>query len=462
MAYLGSTAAILSNYDEALKTFYLPAIREQLNHDTPLSDMIDTNEEDVSGKNATINCHYGRTTGTGSRADGGALPEADYQKFKTAVVPMKYHYGRVTFSGPTIAATRDERGSYARVIDTEISGVVRDLQKEINRQLWGCGYGILARWASGASTTITVPKLYRGNAASTSGDGFGTTFGAKYFEENTSGVAVIMTASGSVMTVMTVGSSNMVVSAIDSTTSTTVDSLTITTDQGSPATGTFFVRPASLVTANASSTAGAWRLEMMGLRGIVDNVNLDDIACFDSGSNAAFTVEDPLQGLDTDSYNWWKSTVDTGTSTRYATQRALTLNDMQKMFDKVETKAGKGYGPDSIWTSKPIRREYLTIMQADRRNVNTMTLDGGWKALEFNGIPLLVDDDAIDGEMYFLTLRDLQIYRMSDYDWMTKDGAVLSRITGYDAYEAVLFRYAELGTSRRNSHGVLADLAYEV
>jgi len=28
--YTGSTAAILSNYEQALKTFYLPAIQEQL------------------------------------------------------------------------------------------------------------------------------------------------------------------------------------------------------------------------------------------------------------------------------------------------------------------------------------------------------------------------------------------------------------------------------------------------
>ena len=68
--------------------------------------------------------------------------------------------------------------------------------------------------------------------------------------------------------------------------------------------------------------------------------------------------------------------------------------------------------------------------------------------------------DAIDGEIYFLTTADLYIYRMSDYEWMNLDGAILSRISGYDAYEAVLFRYAELGTGRRNSHGVLCDIIY--
>ena len=80
----------LSTYDEVLKTFYLPAIQEQLNHATILSDLIDVNEEDVSGKDAKIETHYGRSTGTGARADGGSLPTAAYQKYKKATVPMKY------------------------------------------------------------------------------------------------------------------------------------------------------------------------------------------------------------------------------------------------------------------------------------------------------------------------------------------------------------------------------------
>jgi len=91
-----------------------------------------------------------------------------------------------------------------------------------------------------------------------------------------------------------------------------------------------------------------------------------------------------------------------------------------------------------------------------------MDLDGGFKAIDYNGVPFTVDDDAIDGCMYFLTLKDLQVYRMSDYEWMDKDGSVLARITGYDAYEAVLFRYAELGCKRRNAQGVLMDIRSDI
>jgi hypothetical protein len=89
-----------------------------------------------------------------------------------------------------------------------------------------------------------------------------------------------------------------------------------------------------------------------------------------------------------------------------------------------------------------------------------MELDGGWKALDYNGVPLLVDEDAIDGEIYFLTLDDIQLYRMGDYDWMQKDGAILARVSDTDAYEATLFRYHEMGCTKRHTSGVLCDIDY--
>ena len=464
MAFAGITAAILSNYDEALKTYYLDAIREQLNHNTLLADVIDTNEEDVSGKNATISHHYGRTKGTGARADGGILPAADYQKFQTSIVPMRYNYGRVTSSGPTIAATRDAKGAYARAVETEISGCVNDLQREINRQLWGAGYGTLGRWRSDTSSVIyTIQRLYRGNSAG--GDAFGSAFGAKYLDESQDGTAalvVVVPTSFGTSGIITVSGTDLVVTAVTEAAPSGYDSVTITDPSVSELAGTYYVRPGNSRTTTISGTGSDGRygrLEMMGLRGIVTDENIDDIVV-DNGSSSGLFGTDSLQNLDVGSYNWWKASVKTATGTRYAAQTALTLIRMQTMFDLVEKKAGVGYGPDMILTTRAIRREYLELMSADRRYPNTMELDGGWTGLDYNGIPLMVDNDAIDGEMYFITSKDLQIYRMADYDWMTKDGSVLHLVVDYDAYEAVLFRYAEFGCTRRNSHGVLCDIAY--
>lgn len=454
--------ANLTTWAEVLKTFYLPAIQDQLNRDTILSDMIDVNEEDVSGKNATIECHYGRNTGTGARADGGTLPTATYQKFKTCTVPMKYNYGRVSFTGPTIAATRDAKGAYARVMDTEIRGVVDDLQKEVNRQLWGAGYGMLGRWyESNSGVSYDIQADYRGFTAAQSGDRFGSTFGAKYLEENNSAVPVVLSSMGASTGTYTVDTTDIAVSAWTwATGSTKYDVITCTNPGVSEAAGTFYVRPGSL---GAATTNGGQRLEMMGLRGIVDKLPLDDINIYDGTNDRLATANvDYLQGLNCETtYTWFAANVDQHASGRYAGQRAITDKLLQAMFDKIEKKAGKDYGPNMAITTRAIRREILTLWKTDRRFVNTMEFDGGWKGLEYNGIPIFVDNDAIDGEIYFLTTKDLQIYRMSDYDWMDRDGAILFRLTGYDAYEAVLFRYAELGVKRRNTQGVIADLSYD-
>ncbi len=462
MAYTGTTAAILSNYDEALKVFYLPAIQEQLNHDTYLADMLDVNEKDVSGKNATINCHYGRNQkGLGARADGGLLPDAGYQKFQTMIVPMRYNYGRVTISGPTIAATRDSKGAYAKAVETEIMGCVRDFQKEINRQLWGCGYGILGRWRStGSGTSYTIQKLYRGN--SVGGDGFGSAMGSRYLNTERPNAVPVVTSSLSGSGIITVDGTDIVVTAVTKGT-TGFDTITVTDPSVSEAAGTYYVRPGNSRTTTTGTAAGYARLEMMGLRGIVTDTDLDEIAAFD-GSDTGLAVNDPLQNLAVGTHDWWKAYVGTGNGTRYASQRPLEELEMQKAFDEVEEKAGVGYGPDMVLTTRALRREFYELQRADRRQPLKMELHGGlrdWKALDYNGIPLMVDNDAIDGEIYFLTSKDLQIYRMSDYDWMSKDGAILSRIANYDAYEAVLFRYAELGCERRNSQGVMVDLNYE-
>lgn len=457
MGFDGTTGAILSNYSEVLKTYYLPGIQEYLNNDNVLSHVIDTNEEDVVGKNATLNCHYGRSSGTGARPDGGALPEGDHQKFKTCIVPTQRQYGRIYITGQTLKATARADGAYAEVLDTEIVGIVEDLKKEVNRQYWGCGYGILARWRSTVgATSYTLQKKYRGN--SIGGDGFGSTFGAKYFEENASGVPCVNSAFSSGYDV-TVDDTNIDVSAIAE--STDYDTVTVTDPDVTEAVGTLYVRPGNARTITSASAAGHMRLEMMGLRGIVTDTDVDDIALFDdTADEVGAKVNDPLQGLAVGTYAWFKAQVDSHASGRYAGQRAISFDLMQRMFDKIEIKAGKDVGPSIIMTAHAVRREVLELHRIERRAVNTLHLSGGFTGIDYNGVPIVVDADAIDGEMYFLTLADLAVYRMSDYEWMDKDGALLSRISGYDAYEAVLFRYAELGCRNRANQGVITDLAY--
>lgn len=459
MAYTGSTAAILSNYSYVLKTFYLPAIREQINNSTVLLNRLKRNTEDVAGKNATIAVHYGRNLGTIALPDGGLLPDAGYQKVLETIVPMKYNYGRITVSGPTIKATRTEKGAFAKAIDYEMKGLIKDVSKDLNRQLWGSGYGILARWQSGGSTTLIVQKTYLPAAG---GVGFGSTFGARYMvpegalgnELNvvvyTTGASIVVTATDLAPSALTEGSVS--------------DSITITDPSISEAVGTVYIKGnASRAVLDATVATAPIRHEMMGIYGVVND--LDPDSCFTVGGvgTTGFTTAGTLQGLAV-SNAFWKGNVLSHSGGRFTAQRALTTELMQESVDAVEAQladdTGGSLSPTLILTTRAIRRKYAELLKADKRFIDWKVMDGGFKVLEFNGIPMAVDNDAHGGEMYFLYEPSMAIYQMSDLEWMEEDGNVLTKIANYDAYEAILFAYWELGCSRRNVNAVLTDISY--
>ena len=457
MAYSGSTAAILSNYSYILKTFYLPAIREQINSATVLLNRLKRNTEDVAGKNATIAVHTGRNLGTIALPDGGLLPDAGYQKVLETIVPMKYNYGRITVSGPTIKATRTEKGAFAKAIDYEMKGLIKDVSKDLNRQLWGSGYGILGRWQSGASTSQVIQKTYLPAAG---GVGFGSTFGSKYLmPEGATGmeavIVVYSTGASIVIDATPLAPSAVTIGAVS-------DTVTVTDPSVTEAVGTVYIK-GNATRSVLLGTSDPSRYEMMGIYGVVND--LDPDSCFTVGGvgTTGFTTAGTLQGLAV-SNAFWKGNVLSHSGGRFTAQRALTTELMQESIDAIEAQladdTGGSLSPTIILTTRAIRRKYAELLKADKRFIDWKVMDGGFKVLEFNGIPMAVDNDAHGGEMYFLYEPSMAIYQMSDLEWMDEDGNVLTKIAGYDAYEAILFAYWELGCSRRNVNAVLTDISY--
>ena len=137
--------------------------------------------------------------------------------------------------------------------------------------------------------------------------------------------------------------------------------------------------------------------------------------------------------------------------------------DMEEAVDEAEKKGGE---VDYIYTSYTGRREYYKLLQSQKRFPDTVTLKGGFKAVMFNDIALVVDkhckEDSTKTRMYFLSSKHLGHYRMADYDWMQEDGAILARIpgaSGEDAYEATLVLDSEFATDFRAAHSVLLGIA---
>jgi hypothetical protein len=87
-----------------------------------------------------------------------------------------------------------------------------------------------------------------------------------------------------------------------------------------------------------------------------------------------------------------------------------------------------------------------------------MTLDGGFKALDYCGVPFIPDTDAADGMFFFVHEPSLILFQPAPMDWMDKNGSVLDKVAGYDAYEAVLYWYLQMGTDCRSAHTILYNV----
>lgn len=82
-------------------------------------------------------------------------------------------------------------------------------------------------------------------------------------------------------------------------------------------------------------------------------------------------------------------------------------------------------------------------------------------ALTYNSLPIFVDKDCQANKIYMGDESMLKWMTLSadGFEWMEEDGNILTKVSGYDAYEAVLFNYAELGCMARNSWALLSDIS---
>ena len=388
-------ATTLTTLDAILKNQYIGPIRDQLNNSSVLYSRLEKNSDSVVGKNFTIPLHYGRNEGVGARGEGTALPTAGNQAYKECIVPMRYQYGRIRLTGPTMKAARSNEGAFIRAVDSEMRGLEKDMKASMNRQAFGDGTGLLATVAASGSGTSTVvvdstAKLRVGMPI----DIIVKTTGAA-----TAGVA---------------GTS--VASITDTTTFTITDTLA-----GTPA-ATYGVY-----------IAGSRNNEMMGLSGIVSTTAT-------------------LQGLDVANYPWWKATV----LANSGSNRAISDTLLQTAIDTLE--ANSSGMCTAMYTSFGVRRAYQALLTATKQLVNTQELKGGYKAITYNDLPIIADKDAPANKIFVVDEDELQVFRLGDFDWMQEDGAILSRVSGYDAYEAVLYVYQELGTTMRNAHVLISDV----
>jgi hypothetical protein len=395
-----------------LKDFYLPAVRNVLNSEVFLLSQFEVNSEDVEGKAAVLSINTGRNHGVGARLEGGTLPAAGRQGYVEQRVPLFYNYGSIRISGPLMRSMNTDRGSFTRPLQSETAGVIRDLKNDVNRQTFGNGTGAIAP-ISGANTAATFPVA---NA---------TTTQMRQLEEGmvisigTLANPVLRTASAQILSVQVAAKT-----------------VTLTTTVTTSATDFIF-------RAGSGGVVGTDQKEVTGLAAIVSPTGT-------------------LFGINPATVSRWASYSDANSGT----PRAVTENMFTRASMEVSIRSGEQI---NLWvTTDGVQRGVANLMQSLRRFPVPTQLKSGYSGIDMSAnlqgqtgtseVTLTYDKDCTGNTAYGLTTGRIQQYRMSDWEFMEEDGAVLSRVSGVDAYEATLFCYHEMAVDSRNAHAVISDL----
>ena len=395
--------ATLTTVNAILKEVYEPKIQDQLQHDAVALKRIEKSSDgvvsEVGGKYVTFPLHTRRNSGIGARNELEALPTAGQQGYASARVSLRYLYGLVRLSGQTMELADKNYQAFASALDQEMKGLKDDLLKDQNRQVYGDGSGAVATVATGGTVNNIVTQT------------------AQWAQLGMQVDVIDGTTLGNVNP--TVKASNRQVTAINMATNTvTIDGAAVTV-----AVGDIVVR------------TGSVNREWSGFGSI-----------FKTGT---------FQNVDPTIEPSWSPVTDANGGTN----RPLSEGLMILMNDNIRANGGK---VTAMFSNLGVRRAYFNLLSQQRRYTNTTKFEGGFSGLAFTtdqgDIPFVVDIDAPKNRVYFINEDEITLYRESDWSFMDRDGSKFQRVIGYDAYEATMYQYSQMGTHRRNTHGLLTDI----
>ncbi len=130
---------------------------------------------------------------------------------------------------------------------------------------------------------------------------------------------------------------------------------------------------------------------------------------------------------------------------------------IQTAIDELEETTGSKV--NFIVCSSGVKRAYQKHLATYKRNIDVMELNGGYKALSYNGIPVISDRFCPDGTMYLLNTDDFVLHQLCDWKWLEgEDGRVLKQVANKPVYSATLVKYADLVCTRPCGQAMLSGI----
>ncbi|WP_281783777.1 phage major capsid protein [Sinimarinibacterium flocculans] len=411
-----------STFSAAMKTKFIGPIRDGLHSGKVLlfgtgpegGDNTQANPEDFKGiqrsaegidfvgNDFRIPLKATRNQAVGFRSENETLPAPGNSTYTYLTEPLRYAYGLFNITGQLLKASESNEGAFKQAFKQEMEDTVLTSKIDFNRAAFGDGTGsftAVATNASSSDTTVVVSTTinFRGGEIidfTTSG---GTVVSAAHTVTGINRTTKTLTISPALAANVTAGTHFPVRASSDSTTSVPNNSL---------------------------------NKEIQGLQSIVAS----------SGA---------LHGVNPTTYAFWKSY-------QAAVGGGITDTVLRNAVDGIGFEAGADTsGNDFVMiTTRGIRANYAATLTSLKQFVNAeaQTLRGGFKALIFDDHPIFVDDQCPVGNVFGLNLKDFFWAELADWDWMDQDGDVLKWESRKDRYVAILYKYCQLGVTRRNTH----------
>ena len=367
----------LTNANNALKTYYLGVLSNQLNVGiNPFLAKIEHTSTDVYGKEIKKLAPYGLNGGISSGTETDSLPAVGGNQYAEFVLDLKNLFGQIEISDKAIRASQNSVGAFVNLLNAEMEGLLHASKYNFGRMLFGDGTGILATVTEETGSA----QIYVDNI--------------KPFIE---GMIVDFYEPMSVYHSELKGARVVEVNR-------KYNSISIDKPVTTP-------------------ISKGCKIYVQGSR----NNELTGIdAIFES---------DVIYGLDKSDYTFLQPYM--------AEEAGVTTNAIQRAIDSIEITTGNTI--DIILCSHDVRNAYVDNMSENRVNVDYMTVDGGFNAISYAGIPMVADRFVKDGTMYLLNSADFKLHQLCDWRWLEGDGGtVLHQVPGKPAYTATLVKYADL------------------
>ena len=99
---------------------------------------------------------------------------------------------------------------------------------------------------------------------------------------------------------------------------------------------------------------------------------------------------------------------------------------------------------DFIVCSQKTKREYQEYLNNNRRNIEFVEINGGFKCIAFNCIiPIATNRNVPDNEIYLISTKDFKLHQLCDWQWIEgENGSILRQVAGLPKYSALLVKYA--------------------